>query len=46
MKLKSAVKKAEKHLIVDNKDAMKEIREHKKLVKDLKTSSSSSRRKK
>lgn len=38
MKPKSAIKKAEKHLISDNKDARKEIKEHNKLVKELKSS--------
>ena len=40
MKAKSAIKKAEKHLLVDNKDARKEIKEHSKLVKELKSSTS------
>lgn len=37
--LKSVVKKAEKHLTVDNKDARKEIKEHNELVRELKSSS-------
>ncbi len=42
--IKSAVKKAEKHLLVDNKDARKEIKEHSKLVKELKSSSRGKRK--
>jgi len=44
-KTKKAVKSAEKHLLEDNKDARKEIKEHLKLVKTLKSSTSSRRKK-
>lgn len=37
--LKSVAKKAERHLTIDNKDARKEIKEHKELVRELKSSS-------